>query len=180
MLYAMWRRGWIDEDDFRLMRYRTHDMLRRTFIPLDEDHGGWAAAYDSHEGKPIKYLSYWEHRHSHEYFAPDEPLEMWGLVTRDAFYDHSTHYWSAKEQLVDELLRAETVEMREAGQVVRCHDDGLAAGVPGPRAMLVAKGAGAKSVTIRADDLKTTWRITETRSVKIGSQDFWLLAVEKA
>jgi len=84
-LYAARRRGWVDEDDFRLMHFKIHQMLQRTFLPLDADHGGWANYYDSHGGAPLKYLAYWERRHSFERFAPGEPLELWGVPTRTPF-----------------------------------------------------------------------------------------------
>ncbi|OGV83898.1 MAG: hypothetical protein A2340_00570 [Lentisphaerae bacterium RIFOXYB12_FULL_60_10] len=173
-LYASARRDWVNADDFRLMHYKIHRMLQRTFITLDPQHGGWANAYDSHDGAPLKYLTYWEHRHSFERFAPDEPLEMWGVPTRDAFYDHSSHYWSPTEALVDELVRAETVTTVNGRQEIRCTEDGLAAGMPIPRPALVPCAAGAKTLALAAGQ---PWRILETRHVTVHNQPFWLVAL---
>jgi len=178
MLWAVARRGWIEEDEFQLMHYKIHRMVQRTFIPFDETHGGWANNYDAHEGKPIKYLAYWEERHSHEHFAPGEPLEMWGVATREAYHDHCTHYWSHLEQLVDELLVAETVSCKDGVQEIRCREDGLAAGLPGLKPVLIAKAQGAERVELAPGEDAPAWRVCESRCVVVGGRDFWLLAVE--
>ncbi len=175
-LYLSRRRGWVDEDDFRLMHYKIHQMLQRTFVSRDAEHGGWANAYDSHGGDPIKYLAYWERRHSFERYAPGEPVEMWGVPTRDAFYDHFSHYWNATEALVDELLRVETVAVADGVQRIACTEDGLAARMPIPRPVLVPRADGAKSVDLAPGQ---PWRVLETRTVQVGGEPFWLLALER-
>jgi len=173
-LFIVKRRGWMSEQDFRKLHYKVHQMVQRRFIALDKNHGGWAATYDSHEGDPIKYLSYWELRHFHERFAPGEPLELWGFTTRDAFYDHSTHYWNAQEQLVDELLRVDAVRVEGGRQIVKLCDEGPATGLPIPRPALIPRQQQAQELI-----LEDGWKISEIRRVKICGRDFWLVAVER-
>ena len=106
-----------------------------------------------------------------------EPLEMWGVPTRDAFYDHGSHYWNATEALVDELLKAETASIDGGRQSITVAEDGLAAGIPGLRPALVPRAEGVDSVEITSD---SPWRIRETRTVTVGGAPFWLLALERA
>lgn len=172
-LYAVRRRGWVDDEDFRQLHYKIHRMVQRTFLSLDDAHGGWASTYDSHDGAPVKYLTYWEHRHSYERYGADEPRELWGMTTRDAFYDHSTRYWNPQEQLVDELVKVAASRVEGNLQIITVADDGPAAGLPLARPLLAVKDAAA--VTIEGG-----WRITEQREIGIGGVVFWLLAVERA
>lgn len=171
-LFAVKRRGWMCEPDFRLLHYKIHQMVQRRFISLDKKRGGWAATYDSHEGEPIKYLAYWIERHSHERFAAGEPLEMWGFTTRDAFYDHSTHYWNAPEQLVDELLRVAATRVEDRQQRVKFADEGPAADLPIARPALIPVCPGGREIVVEGP-----WRLLESRRIKMAGRPFWLIAV---
>ena len=178
-LKAVRSRGWIDADDFALLYYKIHRMVQRTFIALDAEHGGWAGMYDAHGGEPIKYLGFWEQRHSHERFAPDEPREIWGIAPREAYHDHSTHYWSHLEQLVDDLLQAETASVEKGVQTLTCREPEAGRQTLWPCPVLVPKAPGAKRVKVATAPGQRGWRVVETRSVRIGKEEFWLLAVEE-
>jgi len=170
-LFAVYRRGWMSETDFHRLYYKIHRMVQRTYIPFDDEHGGWANAYRYPDGRAVKYLAYWEQRHAYAAYTPEEPRELWGFITRDAGYDHSTNYWHALEQLVDLLMKVETVGLDGTCQLLLLLDEGLAAGLPIPRPILAPKLPEADDVTL----LGPAWTISERRTVSIDGHPFWLL-----
>jgi hypothetical protein len=180
LLTTMWavrRRGWMDDEDYALLQYKVYRMALETFIPLDDSHGGWAAAYDVADGRPIRVLNQeCAHRHPHERFGAGEPYEMWGLAAREAYHDHSTHYWTPMEQFVDALGTVVGSVIRDGVQTVRWREEGLNAGVESSATVLVPKAPDAERIELLRDGGGEPRPPSECRVVKVGGAPFWLVS----
>lgn len=176
-LQAVRRRGWIDDADYTLLRYKVYRMLLETYIPLDDTHGGWAAAYDVADGQPIRVRNQeCAHRHPHERFATGEPRELWGVAAREAYHDHCTHFWAPMEQLIDALGTVVDSRVDAGVQTVRWRRDGLMASIDEDTPLLVPKLPDAGHIVL-VSDLDTVVRaLAQCRVVEIAGQDFWLVS----
>lgn len=172
---AAHKEGWIEPRDMDLLLFKIHSMIQHTFIELDDECGGWPACIDAHDGKPVKYLGYWEDRHSHERFKDQEPLECWGVATREAFHDHSTRYWSHLEQLVDNLATVSTQGVVNGTQIVEVAFAGLSKQLPGAKAAFVPRDDSAETVAV-ADGQSVI--LHESHAITLAGRSYWLLAVE--
>ncbi|NJD02503.1 MAG: hypothetical protein FIA99_07895 [Ruminiclostridium sp.] len=181
MLYAAGRQGWLTSEDRHTILYKTHRMLQLTYIPMDETHGGWACVYDARTYLPLRYLNYpIEHRHSHERINPGEKAELWGVPVREAFHDHSSHYWSALASLIDDLLTIEEAVEKDGCLEVKCRDTGSSRGLGLARVALIPLTNGGRKTDIKLYVDGKEASLTEIRNVTIGGNRFMLITCEQS
>ncbi|MBZ0097835.1 MAG: hypothetical protein K8F30_02045, partial [Taibaiella sp.] len=102
-----------------------------------------------------------------------------GVPVREAFHDHSSHYWSPLASLIDDLLTIEEAVEKDSCLEVKCKDTGPSHGMGLIRVALVpmTNGSGKTDIKLYIDGKEAS--LMEIRNVTIGGNEFLLITCEQ-